>query len=175
MKRSIIKILLIFFAVFTLFAGSPAFSAQAPDFKLDGRNQTVQLSQYRGKVVYIDFWASWCLPCRKSFVWMNKMQSRYGDSGLKIIAINLDESKNDALTFLKKIPASFEIAFDPKGKTAQTYQIKAMPSSFIIDRKGNIVQAHLGFHGDDEGRLEAKIRRMIKHRNIANRQESVRE
>ncbi len=169
MKRSIIKILLMFSAVFALLASSPVFSAQAPDFKLDGRNKTVQLSQYRGKVVYVDFWVSWCQPCRKSFVWMNEMQSRYGDSGLKIIAINLNESKNDAIKFLKKIPASFEIAFDPKGKTAQTYQIKAMPSSFIIDRKGNIVQAHLGFHGDDTGRLEAEIRRMVKHRNIANR------
>jgi len=169
MKRSIIKTLLIFFSIFSLFDSSPVFSAQAPDFKLVGRDKAVQLSQYKGKVVYIDFWASWCQPCRKSFVWMNKMQSRYGDSGLKIIAINLDESKNNAIKFLKKIPASFEIAFDPKGRTARSYQIKAMPSSFIIDRNGNIVLAHLGFHGDDEGKLEAKIRKMIRHRDIASR------
>ncbi len=174
MNKSMLKISFAIVAfTFSLFS-SPAFAAQAPDFKLEGQKQAgqkqaIQLSDYKGKIVYLDFWASWCQPCRKSFGWMNKMQERYGDEGLEIIAINLDDSKDKAKKFLKKLPAKFNVAFDPKGRTAASYKIKAMPSSFIIDAHGKVVHANLGFHGNDEDKLEAKIRKMIRQSAIASR------
>jgi len=146
-----------------------AFSAPAPDFKLNGQHKQIKLSDYRGQVIYLDFWASWCQPCRKSFTWMNKMQSLYGNKGFKIIAINLDESRKNANKFLRQIPANFDVVFDPGGNTAESYQVKAMPSSYIIDKLGNVIHANLGFHGKDKKRMEAKIRNLIHQSTVASR------
>ncbi len=141
--------------------------SQAPGFTLDGQKQQIKLSKYRGKVVYIDFWASWCQPCRKSFTWMNKMQSLYGSEGFTVIAINLDESRTKADKFLQQIPANFDVAFDPQGNTAEAYKIKAMPSSYLIDKNGNVVHANLGFRNKDEDKLETKIRKLVRQSTVA--------
>jgi thiol-disulfide isomerase/thioredoxin len=146
-----------------------ALSTEAPDFRLDGQQKQVKLSDYRGQVVYLDFWASWCLPCRDSFSWMNKMQSLYGKQGFKVIAVNLDESRAKADTFLKQVPAKFDVAYDPLGNTAESYGLKVMPSSYIIDENGKIIEANTGFHGKDQGKLEAKIRNLLHKSIIASR------
>lgn len=148
---------------------SNALSTEAPDFELDGLHKQVKLSDYRGQVVYLNFWASWCLPCRDSFSWMNKMQSLYGKEGFKVVAINLDESRARAETFLKQIPAKFDIAYDPHGNTAEHYKLKAMPSSYIIDKNGNMIHANMGFHNKDEADLEEKIRNILQQSIIASR------
>ena len=142
---------------------------QAPDFKLEGQQKQIELSNYHGTIVYIDFWASWCQPCRKTFTWMNKMQSLYGSEGFKVIAINLDESRTQADKFLQQIPANFDVAFDPQGNTAAAYKVKAMPSSYLIDKNGNVVHANLGFRGNDEDQLEAKIRKLVHQATVASR------
>ena len=100
---------------------------------------------------------------------MNKIQKNYSDEGFTVIAINLDESRKDAEKFLKQIPANFDIAFDPKGNTAESYQVKAMPSSYIIDKKGNVIYAHKGFRGNDEEKMEAKIRKLLRQSTVASR------
>ncbi len=169
MFASLFRMTLAVLALYGFFGSSNAFSAQAPDFKLEGQEKPVKLSNYRGQVVYLDFWASWCQPCRKSFTWMNKMQSLYGNEGFKVIAINLDESRDKANTFLKQIPADFDVAFDPRGNTAESYQVKAMPSSYIIDKHGKVVHANLGFRGNDEEKLEEKIRALIRQSTVASR------
>jgi thiol-disulfide isomerase/thioredoxin len=169
MFTSVFRIILTIVTLCGCFGSSNAFSAQAPEFKLEGQNKPVELSKYRGQVVYLDFWASWCQPCRKSFSWMNKMQSLYGKEGFKVIAINLDESREKANTFLKQVPAGFDVAFDPRGNTAESYNIKAMPSSYIIDKHGKVVHANLGFRGDDEEKLEEKIRNLIRQSTVASR------
>ena len=155
------------------FVGGSAIAAnpanQAPDFKLEGQQKQIELSKYHGKVVFIDFWASWCQPCRKSFTWMNKMQSLYGSEGFKVIAINLDESRAKADEFLQQIPANFDVAFDPQGNTAEAYKIKAMPSSYLIDKNGKVVHANLGFRGNDEDKLETKIRNLVRQTTVASR------
>ena len=155
--------------VCSFFTSSHVFSAQAPDFKLEGQKKQVELSDYRGQVVYIDFWASWCQPCRHSFSWMNKMQSQYGKEGFKVIAINLDESRENANKFLKQIPAHFDVAFDPHGNTAKSFQVKAMPSSYIINKHGKIVHANLGFRAKDEKKLEGKIKSLVSQSTVASR------
>ena len=169
MFASLIRISLTVLALYGFLGSGNAFAAKAPDFKLDGQQKQVKLSDYRGQIVYLDFWASWCQPCRKSFTWMNKMQSLYGAEGFTVIAINLDESRLKANKFLQQIPANFDVAFDPRGNTAESYKVKAMPSSYIIDKNGNVIHANLGFRGNDEDKLEVKIRDLIRQSTVASR------
>ena len=119
---------------------------------------TFDLAQYRGKVVYLDFWVSWCKPCRHSFPWMNAMQQKYGGDGLVIVAVNLDEQHADAEKFLKETPAGFTIIYDPEGKLAEQYGIYGMPSSFIIGRDGQVLQKHQGFFDDSPAKYETELR-----------------
>ena len=167
MFASFLRVSLAIFTIYGFFGSSNAFSDQAPNFKLAGQKDHIELNKYKGKIVYVDFWASWCQPCRKSFTWMNKMQSLYGNEGFKIIAINLDESRSKADQFLKQIPANFDVAFDPEGKTAETYNVKAMPSSYLIAKKGNLIHANTGFRGNDEDELEQKIRMLVRKSVVA--------
>jgi len=144
---------------------SVAYAQKAPSFKLPGDGSKVyDLKHLRGKVVYIDFWASWCKPCRKSFPWMNELYSRYKENDLQIIAINLDASRDEANKFLEKIPARFAVAYDPDGKVANKYKLQVMPSSYLIDRKGNLVMAHKGFREGDANAMEQAIHKLLEAR-----------
>ncbi len=138
-------------------AGKPA-----PDFELlNLKQEGIKLSGYRGKVVYLDFWASWCVPCRETFPWMSQLQEKYGKDGLEIVAVNIDTKRADADKFLSQIPAGFTVLFDPKRTVAKTYALKGMPTSFLIDRAGNVVSTHLGFQKDRAGELEAHIAKAV--------------
>lgn len=132
--------------------------AAAPPLELPGLAGTVQLQQYRGKLVYLDFWASWCGPCRQSFPWMNQMQSKYGPRGLQVVAVNLDASGDDARRFLQDLPARFVVAFDPAGRSAHQYGVQGMPSSVLIGPDGQVLARHIGFRSADREPLEAQIR-----------------
>ena len=137
----------------------------APDFTLtDAQSQPVQLSALRGKAVYVDFWASWCAPCRRSFPWMNAMQEKYGPNGLVVVGINVDQRRADADKFLAQTPAKFSIAFDAQGATPKAYSIKGMPSSVLVDPKGQVVAVHAGFRDEDRDELEARIRSALPQR-----------
>ncbi len=129
----------------------------APAFVLPARTGTVALDSLRGKVVLVDFWASWCGPCRSSFPWMAAMSERYGAKGLTIVAINLDKDRSLADAFLEKFPAPFTVAFDPSGRTAEAFGVAAMPTSFLVDRSGAVVYAHAGFDARKTGPLETLI------------------
>ncbi|MGV7210116.1 choice-of-anchor D domain-containing protein [Oxalobacteraceae bacterium A2-2] len=130
----------------------------APAFTLTGPDGTVKLDQYRGKLVYVDFWASWCGPCRQSFPWMNEMQARYGGQGLQIVGINVDAKAEDARNFLATVPARFAIAFDPAGSAPRAYGVKGMPSSVLIGPDGKVLYEHSGFRAADRETLEARIK-----------------
>ena len=91
-----------------------------------------QLASNKGDVIYVDFWASWCIPCRQSFPWMNNLKAKYQADGLTIISVNLDHSRTLANEFLAEIPADFPVIFDPKGLIARKYKLKGMPSSNIL-------------------------------------------
>ncbi len=129
----------------------------APDFTLPGMNNAIHLSDYKGKIVYLDFWASWCGPCKQSFPWMNTLQTRYANQGLKIIAVNLDVNSADGRRFLDAVPAMFDIAFDPKGTLGRSYAVKGMPSSLLIDRDGKVISQHIGFNPEARAQLEHAI------------------
>jgi thiol-disulfide isomerase/thioredoxin len=169
MRNSIIRIALAVLVIYSFISPSSAYAGDAPGFTLPGHNKTIQLSQYKGKVVYLDFWASWCEPCKRSFPWMNELQEQHGKDGFEIIAINLDESRNDAEEFLKKMPAKFDVAFDKSGKTAEVYNLKAMPSSFLIDRNGKLVHKSLGYRAEEKKILEKKIKQLVGNKFVATR------
>ena len=115
------------------------------------------LTEFRGKVVVLDFWASWCVPCRRSFPWMNSMQEKYGDSGLVIIGVNMDSDAADANAFLRAFPADFKIINDPDGELGRDYEVIAMPSSYIFDRNGVLITRHLGFKVKRQDEYEALL------------------
>jgi cytochrome c biogenesis protein CcmG/thiol:disulfide interchange protein DsbE len=117
----------------------------------------LNLSDYQGKVVVLDFWASWCVPCRRSFPWMNEMQEKYREEGLVVIAVNLDNQASDAEAFLQKYPAKFSIHYDHERQLARQYAVEAMPSSFLIGRDGTVKERHLGFKVAKTDEYEAAI------------------
>ena len=124
-------------------------------------NNVIKLGDLKGKVVYIDFWASWCKPCRKSFPWMNDLHSRYSKDGLTIIAVNLDTDKELVNKFLQKYPADFTIAYDPEGKLAKQFEVKGMPSSYIISRHGKKVFSHVGYREKNVSMVESVLEKQL--------------
>jgi len=115
------------------------------------------VESHQGKVVYVDFWASWCTPCRQSFPWLNEMQAQHGNNDFTILSINLDANKELAQQFLAETPAQFPILYDPKGKIARTFNIKGMPSSFIINKTGELVSTHVGFSEQKKDKYQQEI------------------
>ena len=135
---------------------------KAKDFVLPTDKGEIQLSKLKGQVVYVDFWASWCAPCRKSFPWMNKMHAKYESQGLKVIGISLDDDEAKAYKFLEKVPALFTIAFDTKGTVADLYEVQVMPTSYLIDKKGNVLFEHKGFKTKHEDKLEEELVKALR-------------
>ena len=135
--------------------------AQAPDLNLPGLKDAVSLAGLKGKVVYVDFWASWCGPCKQSFPFMNELQAKYGAQGFEIVAVNLDAKRDDADKFLAEVPAKFTVAFDPKGDSAKRFEVKGMPSSYLIGRDGKVVAVHKGFKEEDRKDVDASIAKAL--------------
>jgi thiol-disulfide isomerase/thioredoxin len=136
----------------------------ASDFDLPGKQSNVKLSDSKGKLVYLDFWASWCGPCKQSFPWMNALQEKYRSKGLEVIAVNLDSNNEDAQKFLATTPAKFTVAFDSKGRTPLQYGVKGMPTSYLISPDGKIIMQHMGFNAADRDMLEQKIQSLLEDR-----------
>jgi thiol-disulfide isomerase/thioredoxin len=139
----------------------------APPFEgapLVGR-AAVRLEDYRGKVVYLEFWASWCAPCRQSLPWLERLHREHGAAGLEAIAINVDAKPADALAFLKRHPVGFPVVGDAKGTIAALYNVQDMPSSYLIDRNGLLRTTYLGFNrGDTKTRRQA-IAALLRERS----------
>jgi len=136
--------------------------SEAPAIKLPSLHGEFELAQLKGKVVYLDFWASWCIPCRKSFPWMNEMSAKYKAQGLEVVAINLDKERKLADEFLQKVPAHFTIAFDSTGDSAKDYKLRGMPSSYLIGRDGKLYASHIGFRDKDKPKMEQAIQQLLK-------------
>jgi thiol-disulfide isomerase/thioredoxin len=121
----------------------------------------LDLNGFRGRVVYLDFWASWCGPCRQSFPWMQTMKSTYEDQGLTVLAVNLDTNRAEADKFLNRFHPTFDVRFDPKGELAEFYKVQGIPSSVLIDRHGVTRFAHVGFRPVDGPVYEAQVRELL--------------
>ena len=115
-----------------------------------------------GKVVLLDFWASWCEPCRHSFPWMSELQRRHGDAGLVVIAVNLDQDRRLAERFLAATQAQFRVEYDPAGSIATQFGVEAMPVSFVIDRSGHVREKHVGFRQAQRAAREATLVKVLE-------------
>ena len=147
------------------FASAADVGAPAPALTLPtAGGETVALDALRGKVVYVDFWASWCGPCRKSFPWMAEMQKKYGPAGFTVVAVNVDKKRPDAERFLQATPAQFTVVYDPAGTTPSAWNVKAMPTSFVVDAKGNVAVIESGFRDENVAELEGRIKTLVGNR-----------
>jgi cytochrome c biogenesis protein CcmG/thiol:disulfide interchange protein DsbE len=122
-----------------------------------GRAADLDLSPYKGKVVYLDFWASWCTPCHLSFPWMNDIQQQYGADGLVIVAVDVDRDRAGGDAFLATNRGSLHIVYDPKGDIAGKYAVKGMPTAVLIGRDGKVHSVHDGFVVSQEGKYLADV------------------
>jgi thiol-disulfide isomerase/thioredoxin len=114
------------------------------------------------KVVYVDFWASWCVPCRQSFPWMQTIYEKYHRDGLEIVAVNVDKDHAAAMKFLDEHSVAFPILYDSTGSLAKLYELKAMPTSLIYDRDGHLVQRHQGFRMEETESVERTLQTLLK-------------
>ncbi|WP_441002838.1 redoxin family protein [Pseudocolwellia agarivorans] len=147
-----------------LLLGSIVFSSMAYSEENDSAKYnelTALLEQHKGKVIYLDFWASWCVPCRKSFPWMNKIQNTYSPEKFTVISINLDSDKSLADKFLTTLPASFPVIYDPKGELAKKFHVKGMPSSYLANQQGKVVSHQTGFFTEESAMYENEISQLL--------------
>lgn len=142
--------------------------SKMPDCKLTSSidAQGYDLQQFHGKVLYVDFWASWCPPCAESFPFLNGLDRDLKDSGLQVIGVNLDQVPDDAMVFLNKYPANFTVVADAGEKCAKDFDVKAMPSSYLIDRNGVIRHVHLGFRSGEAGELRALAEQLLAEKPV---------
>jgi thiol-disulfide isomerase/thioredoxin len=124
-------------------------------------DNALQLDALRGSVVYVDFWASWCGPCRESFPWMTEIQQRYGDRGLVVIGVNLDHDRQLANDFLSTFRPRFRIVFDADAKLAEEFHVVGMPASYFIDRNGKTRFRHVGFRQVQRAEYEQELKTLL--------------
>ena len=151
-------------AAFVLPAFAASSSGPAPAFQLSGRNgKAIDLSQYKGQVVMINFWATWCKPCRDEMPLLEDIYKKYKPMGFTLVGVNVEPDSKAAEAWLaKQKPVSFPIAFDTDSKVSKMYKVAVMPSTVFVDRKGNIRIMHKGYKPGDENIYLTQIRSMLK-------------
>ncbi len=154
-------LLSIFILFILLGAAISTRAAGVPDSVNDLQTILPDTVSLRGKVVYVDFWASWCAPCQQSFPWMQKLYEKYHHQGLEIVAISVDKDHRSALEFLKDTKVTFPIVFDSTGDLAKQYKLETMPTSFIYDRNGRLVSRNRGFKQEETDSLDYTIFHLV--------------
>jgi cytochrome c biogenesis protein CcmG/thiol:disulfide interchange protein DsbE len=140
--------------------------SRAPDFSvvaMAGHSGRISLRKLRGKVVVVDFWGTFCEPCKKSFPKLQELNAKYADSGLEIVAISEDEAedKDKIPGFVNQFGAKFNIGWDPDKSVARHYNPPTMPSSYVIDRKGRVRYEHAGYHDEEDAVLEKELKKLL--------------
>ncbi len=141
--------------------------AAAPDFTLPGLREddgaTVNLTDFRGKVIYLDFWASWCAPCVISTPLLNELRNKLVQQGkpFEVVAVNVDKDPLDGIDFLLDEPVQYVTVSDPQGLTPSSFEVQAMPTAFLLDAAGNIRLIHEGFRSSDIELIEAEVTRLL--------------
>lgn len=149
----------------TAIADDQGMSIPAPDFTLPviaNGDGSLAMEDLEGSVVYLDFWASWCGPCRLSLPALDAIYQELQDRGLVVAAITVDAVEEDALDFLERYPVSYPIAFDNSGDVPTAFAVNGMPSGYLIDRSGNVRAVHVGFKRGDEVALRDEIIAMLE-------------
>lgn len=144
-------------------AGAEAINVPAPDFTLESRSgENLRLEDHRGEVVMLNFWASWCGPCRQEMPLMDELYSQYKDLGFTILAVNVDGNREAAHRFLDKVPVNYPILYDPESSVSELYEVQAMPTTVMIDRDGNARYIHYGYQPGYEDEYEQQIRELVR-------------
>jgi peroxiredoxin len=139
-----------------------AASKPAPDVTLRTANgDTVRLADLKGRVVLVDFWASWCAPCKTSFPALDALFREYRERGVEVLAVNVDEQRHNADAFLAERPYALTVLFDPSGASAEAFGVEGMPSSFIVDREGAIRFTHMGYSGSVEASYRQELDQLL--------------
>jgi len=140
-----------------------AVSGLAPDFSLSSRSgETISLAALRGDVVMINFWATWCGPCREEMPHLEALYQRYRNLGFTLLGVNVEDDRAGAEQWLEERPVSFPILFDPQHQVSELYDVIAMPSTVLVDRKGNLRFLHHGYQPGYENEYQTQIRALIR-------------
>ncbi len=140
-----------------------AMGASAPTFQLDSMaGKKVNLSDLRGKVVLLNFWASWCGPCRKEMPILEQLHKQYQSKGVALVGVNVEPDSQEALKWLKVTPVSFSILFDRDSSVSKLYQVEGMPNTVILDRKGKVRFIHRGYKPGEENEYLDQIRALVR-------------
>lgn len=150
-------------SVKTAIAALPAIGARAPDFVLNsdtGRN--VRLSELRGEVVLINFWATWCGPCRQEMPQLGRLYAQYRDAGFTLLGVNIDDKRANAEAMVKKLGVHFPTLFDNDKRVARLYDVDTMPATLLVDRDGRVRYVHRGYRDGYERKYQEQIRELLK-------------
>ena len=143
--------------------GSPSVGATAPTFELNAvGGKQLGLNELRGQVVLINFWASWCGPCRTEMPRLDALYRKYKAAGVTLVGINVEPDSADALNYLKSTPVTFPILFDTDSKVSKLYEVAGMPSTVILDRKGTVRYIHRGYKPGEEDAYLDQIRALMR-------------
>jgi peroxiredoxin len=154
--------------VFSVFAASSLASSglagqPAPDFALKSSSgQNMRLSEYRGDVVMINFWATWCGPCRQEMPLLDELYSRYERVGFNLLGVNIDDDSNRAMEMINELGVSFPVLFDATKEVSRLYQVDAMPVTVIVDREGNVRHVHQGYKPGYEQKYLDQVRALLR-------------
>jgi len=145
------------------FISTHSVADPAPDFTLlSSTGENVRLAEQRGQVVMLNFWASWCGPCRKEMPLLDAMSKRYSAAGFILYGVNVEEDNTDAKKLIKELGVSFPILYDTESKASSLYNVDAMPTTVVIDKKGEIRYINRGYKAGDENKYRDQIRELIK-------------
>lgn len=157
----LVALAFLFIASFNVHAASA--SGPAPDFTLKGLDgNNTKLSELRGNVVLLNFWASWCGPCREEMPLLNKIHNKYEPLGFTILGVNVEEQSDAAKKFIAQRPVDFPILLDNKNTVSKLYDVIAMPTTVVIDRDGNMRFLHQGYQSGDEAEYRKMVKKLVR-------------
>ena len=161
-KNLTLGLLLAVFAATSL-ASSDLEGQVAPDFALkSSTGENLRLSEYRGKVVMINFWATWCGPCRQEMPLLDELYTRYERVGFSLLGVNIDDDSRRAMQMIEDLGVSFPVLFDARKEVSQLYQVEAMPVTVLVDREGNVRHVHHGYKPGYEDKYLDQVRSLLR-------------
>ena len=162
LKNSLIGLLFIVFAASSL-ASSGMEGQPAPDFALKSSSgENLRLSEYRGDVVMINFWATWCGPCRQEMPLLDELYTRYQRVGFNLLGVNIDDDSAGALKMVQELGVNFPVLFDSRKEVSKLYEVEAMPTTVLLDREGRVRHVHHGYKPGYEEKYLAEIRSLLR-------------
>jgi len=161
MRKSLSILIAAAVVVLPVLAGE--LTGVAPDFRLQKRGGgEVSLSELRGEVVMINFWATWCGPCREEMPHLEALHQRYQDLGFTLLGVNVEQDSRLSDKFLAETPVTFDILFDPENRVSELYDVIAMPSTVLVDREGNLRFIHHGYKAGYESEYQSQVRALLR-------------